>query len=76
MQKRNEGRLVITDNWYTSVPLALYLQKQKTDFCGTLRKNKKFLPKEVVNFKLQRGKSVARQAGNITVLKWHDKPYH
>ncbi|KAK9712384.1 Transposase IS4 [Popillia japonica] len=52
----NEGRLFITDNWYTSVPLALYLNQHNTNLCGTnlcgtLRKNKRFLPKEVVNAK-------------------------
>ncbi|KAK9693280.1 Transposase IS4 [Popillia japonica] len=31
----NEGRLFITDNWYTSVPLALYLNQHNTNLCGT-----------------------------------------
>ncbi|KAJ8932017.1 hypothetical protein NQ314_015025 [Rhamnusium bicolor] len=69
----NEGRLFITDNWYTSIPLAIYLKNRNTDLCGTLRKNKKFLPKDVVNAKLKRGESFAMQANNITVLKWCDK---
>lgn len=69
----NEGRIFITDNWYTSIPLALYLNKYNTHLCGTLRKNKRFLPKEVVDLKLKRGESTAMQANNITILKWHDK---
>jgi len=43
----DEGRLIITDNFYTSVPFAEYLYGRKTDLCGTLRKNRKWLPVEV-----------------------------
>lgn len=69
----NEGRIFIIDNWYTSLPLANYLRKKRTDVCGTLRKNRKNLPQAVVNAKLKHGEIIARQANNITVLKWHDK---
>lgn len=49
------------------------MNQHNTNLCGTLRKNKRFLPKEVVNAKLNRGESIAMQTNNITVLKWHDK---
>lgn len=39
-----EGRMIIADNFYTSVPLAEYLLSRKTDLCGTLRKNRIYLP--------------------------------
>ncbi|KAH9628550.1 hypothetical protein HF086_001157 [Spodoptera exigua] len=45
----NAGRLIVADNYYTSIPLTMYLKEQKTDLCGTLRKNKKYLPKDVKN---------------------------
>jgi len=41
----NEGRTIVTDNFYTSVPLAETLLRQNTHLVGTLRKNRRFLPK-------------------------------
>ena len=40
----NEGRLIVADNWYSSIPLAKYLQQLNTEYCETLRKNKSGLP--------------------------------
>ncbi|XP_025207090.1 piggyBac transposable element-derived protein 4-like [Melanaphis sacchari] len=54
----DEGRLIITDNFYTSVPLAEYLYSRKTDFCGTLRKNRKWLPVDVKDKKLKKGQGI------------------
>lgn len=70
----DQGRVLIADNYYTSVPLAKYLKDRKTDLCGTLRKNRVGLPLNVTKSKLKKGQCVARQKDNyITVLKWHDK---
>ncbi|CAG5001746.1 unnamed protein product [Parnassius apollo] len=68
------SRIIVADNYYTSLPLAEYLKGRNTDLCGTLRKNKRNLPEEVVKAKLRRGEQIARQKDNLyTVLKWHDK---
>lgn len=69
----DEGCMIITDNFYTSVPLAEYLYERKTDLCGTIRKNRKWLPKEVVNQKLNKGQFIAGQKEFVAILKWHDK---
>jgi hypothetical protein len=69
----NEGRLIVTDNYYTSVPLAKYLKERNTDLCGTIRSNRRNLPKEVVKAKLKVGEVAVLQNSNMTVLKWHDK---
>lgn len=70
----HEGRLIVADNYYTSLGLAKYLKDRNTDLCGTLRKNKKGLPQQVLQKKLRRGGVIARQLDNyVTVLKWHDK---
>uniref|UniRef100_A0A0N5BEP7 DDE_Tnp_1_7 domain-containing protein n=1 Tax=Strongyloides papillosus TaxID=174720 RepID=A0A0N5BEP7_STREA len=68
------GRTLYTDNWYTSVPLARTLIKNKTNLVGTIRKNRASLPKSVTSLKLKKGQQVAAQTNDgILVLKWHDK---
>lgn len=52
----NRGRILITDNFYNSIELAEELIKKKTFICGTLRSNRKRLPKEIVSKKLRKGK--------------------
>ncbi|CAB3239214.1 unnamed protein product [Arctia plantaginis] len=70
----NEGRTRYTDNYYTSVPLALRMRKRKTHLVGTLRSNRKYLPKEVTNTKLKKGEIAAQQSSKrIVALKWRDK---
>ncbi|XP_022197351.1 piggyBac transposable element-derived protein 4-like [Nilaparvata lugens] len=69
----NEGHTVVTDNYYTSVPLARELIKQKTHLIGTLRKNRKYLPHSVVKSKLNKGDVVGKECNGIVVAKWQDK---
>ena len=42
----DRGHALYLDNFYTSVSLAEALLNRKTLICGTLRKNKKHLPKK------------------------------
>ena len=67
------GRVLYVDNFYTSVPLAEELSKRKALLCGTLRKNRKHLPKKVVLSKSKKGQQIAKRKGRIIVLKWKDK---
>lgn len=70
----DEGRTVYTDNYYTSIPLAYRLRRRKTHLVGTLRANRKHLPKDVMAMKLKRGEMSAKQSKDgIVVLKWRDK---
>ncbi|KAB0803767.1 hypothetical protein PPYR_00737 [Photinus pyralis] len=70
----DQGRVLYTDNWYTSVPLAYRLLDRKTHLVGTLRLNRKHLPKEVVGAKLQKGEFAAQETSDgVVVLKWRDK---
>ncbi|CAH1989196.1 unnamed protein product [Acanthoscelides obtectus] len=69
----NEGRMVITDNYYTSLQLAKYLYDRNTHLLGTLRKNRRGLPEEVIIHKLRKGEIISRQNGCITVSKWKDQ---
>lgn len=70
----DEGRTMFTDNWYTSVSLARELLSRSTNLVGTLRSNRKFNPKDVINAKLKKGEIKSSQnENNIVVTKWKDK---
>ena len=50
LQKHLEkGHTLYTDNWYTSPKLSLYLDSKNTGSCGTVRSNRKNMPKFVQN---------------------------
>lgn len=69
-----KGRTLYTDNWYTSCSLATELLKQNTHLVGTLRVNRKFNPKDVVEKKLKKDETVAAECKEgIVVQKWRDK---
>nr|CAI5863377.1 unnamed protein product [Callosobruchus analis] len=68
------GRLLVTDNFYTSVSLAHALLDRKTHLIGTLRKNRKYNPKPVTDAKLEKGAMIARESNtHVVVGKWKDK---
>ena len=64
----DQGRTLYVDNFYTSNDLARYCQEKKTHLVGTLRANKKHIPKEVLNAKLKRGEMVAREDQDGVVI--------
>lgn len=47
----NKGHTIATDNWYTSLELAYELLKKETHLVATIRKNRRHLPKKVVETK-------------------------
>lgn len=70
----NAGRTIYADNFYTSLALATKLYSEKTHLVGTLRKNRKGLPKNVVDTKLNKGDIVgAENKDHVAVLHWKDK---
>lgn len=64
----NEGRTIVTDNFYTSVPLAEKLLSQNTHLVGTLRKNRRFLPKDVIEKKINKGEFVGLENSSGVVV--------
>lgn len=40
-----KGHILYTDNWYTSPYLSQYLHMKSTGSCGTVKPNRKFMPK-------------------------------
>lgn len=68
------GRVLYTDNFYTSIYLAHELLNRSTHLVGTLRTNRKLNPKEVTQSKLKKGEKIARESNTgVVVLKWKDK---
>ena len=55
-----KGAIIYADNFYTFVPLAVPLAEKllqkKTYYCGTVHKNRKLLPRDVMTGKLKKGK--------------------
>lgn len=69
-----KGRILYTDNWYTSTTLARKLLDKSTHLVGTLRRNRKYIPKTVVNAKIKKGELTGLQTKEgISVMKWKDK---
>jgi hypothetical protein len=69
----NKGYHVYMDNYYNSPELLDFLDSLDTYACGTLRTNRKQVPKALKGTKLRKGEAVFRRRGNLLALKWHDK---
>nr|CAI5841851.1 unnamed protein product [Callosobruchus analis] len=64
---------VYADNFYSSIPLVKKLRKKKITYCGTLRANRKGIPKTFMR-KLKRSEVYAEESSaKVRVIKWVDK---
>ena len=74
----DKGYKLYMDNYYSSVPLFEDLERRGTLACGTVRSNRKGLPKDITDVHneeikgLKRGESVYRQKDTITCVGWKD----
>lgn len=66
-----KGHVLYTDNWYTSPQLCEYLHGQQTGSCGTVRKNRKHMPK--FQERMPRGSVELQKSGKVLAINWHDK---
>lgn len=66
-----KGHIVFVDNWYSSPALAEFLHEKDTGLCGTVRKNRKGLPK--FTEKLKKGETQVGHNMIWLALKWQDK---
>lgn len=69
----SKGHEIYLDNFYTSVPLAEYLLKQRTLMVGTLRENRKGNPMVLMQQKLKKGETSWKRKGSVLVTRWRDK---
>ena len=58
------------DNWYSSPILFRYLFENKTGACGTVRADRKHIPKNLPS--PPQGEMLARQSNNMGLVKWND----
>ncbi|XP_017759329.1 PREDICTED: piggyBac transposable element-derived protein 4-like [Eufriesea mexicana] len=70
----HRGHTLYIDSWYSSPKLFMILShKYKTNVIGTVRSNRKNMPKDLCSVKLKRGEYVIRSCNRVLALKWRDK---
>jgi hypothetical protein len=70
----DKHHVVVMDNHFTSVPLFIDLLERSTYACGTVRLNRKYLPREFKEKKqMSPGKSQFWQSDNFLATLWQDK---
>lgn len=67
-----KGHVIYMDRFYTSPALFDDLWKEHTVAVGTVMKNRKGLPKDLINMKLRRGEFSFRRSEHLFFLKWRD----
>ena len=69
----NKGHILYTDNYYSSPVIAKHLVDHGTNTTGTVRVNRKGIPKRVKEAKVkQKGEKITMSNGPYTVTKLHD----
>ena len=69
----NNGYRLFFDKFYTSVDLLQYLVTKKTYACGTVKANRKLLPPEILDDKMEKGEAQFWKWDNLTAVRWRDK---
>ena len=76
----HRGHHLYMDNFYTSVRLLLYLERQGILACGTMRSNRRYYPHQLLGNeikKMERGESKFASHKGLIALVWKDtKPVY
>ncbi|KAM9299393.1 piggyBac transposable element-derived protein 4-like [Gastrophryne carolinensis] len=67
------GYHLYVDNFYSSIPLFRALYSLDTPACGTINRNRKGLPRSMLQKKLNRGESYALRSDELLAVKYMDK---
>ncbi|UYV61213.1 PGBD5 [Cordylochernes scorpioides] len=67
-----KGHIIYFDRWFSSPQLFNHLWEKKTLAVGTVRHNRKGLPKKAFSKKLKKGESIFCQNSQLLALKWRD----
>ena len=68
----HKGHVVYIDNWHTSPTLVEFLHDRGTGMCGTVKANRKGMPK--LESKLVRGEVQVSYSNVWMAVRWEDKP--
>ena len=69
-----KGYNVFIDNWYSSPDLFLKLLDNQINVCGTVRLNRKLMPKDLAKIKLKKGEMACRSCDEgLLAVVWQDK---
>ena len=68
-----KGYHLYIDNYYCEPSVCATLAAKKTMVCGTVRKNRQQMPRDLGDQPLDRGQIDYRRRGNVVALKWRDK---
>ncbi|XP_018564371.1 piggyBac transposable element-derived protein 4-like [Anoplophora glabripennis] len=70
----DSGRTLYADNFYSGIPLVKELLDRQSLYCGTLRKNRRGLPREITNKKLKKNEICGLEnQHDIKIIQWQDK---
>lgn len=64
------GRNITADNWFTSIPLVAELLKKKLTYVGTVRKDKRELPSEMVSKEREENTSIFGFQDDMTIVSY------
>jgi hypothetical protein len=69
------GHKLYLDNFFSSPDLLDDLTKRKINCCGTVRQNRKGMPRDLLpgNNRLKRGDILSRTRDDLTAMVWRDK---
>lgn len=70
--ENKEGHYLFADNFYSSIPLAKKLFDEKVVYCGTLRANRKGIPKSFSK-NMKKDEIYGQQNDCVKIIKWVDK---
>jgi hypothetical protein len=69
-----KGCMLWMEDFCNMPSLAQRLKSLNTDCVVTLRLNIKYIPKTVIDNKLNEGELIAHHSGPFSILKWSDRP--
>lgn len=64
------GRNITADNWFTSIPLVTELLKKKLTYVGTVKKDKRELPPEMVSKERDQNTSIFGFQEDMTIVSY------
>lgn len=71
--QHSDGRILYADNYYSSIPLVKKLHKKKITYCGTLRANRKGIPRTFTR-KMKKAEIYGEESSaKVRIIKWVDK---